>query len=141
MKCLVLCHGTFDLFHYGHLQYLKAARRLGSWLVVSLTSDEFVNKGPGRPVFNESQRAEMIAALSIVDRVEICRSKTAIPMIEKYKPDIYFKGADYKSLDKHGYLETERLMVEALGGRLVLSDTPLFSSTKLLETIRESQES
>ena len=136
---LVLAHGTFDLFHYGHLKYLEEGKKLG-FLVVTLTADEFVNKGPGRPIFNEHQRAEMLRSLRCVDYVEVCRAKTALPMIEKFRPDIYLKGPDYKTQDKHGHLETERFLVESQGGRLLLVDTPLFSSTKLIELSRESQE-
>src|SRR4051812_11419613 len=70
-RTTVLCHGVFDLFHVGHVRHLKAARREGDLLIVTLTADKHVNKGPGRPVFTERLRAEMIAALEFVDFVGI----------------------------------------------------------------------
>ncbi len=62
-KRVVLCHGTFDLMHTGHIRHLQRARQEGDVLFVSLTADKFVNKGPGRPVFSEDLRAETLAAL------------------------------------------------------------------------------
>ena len=59
---LVLCHGVFDLLHVGHLKHFEAARKFGDRLVVSLTPDDYVNKGPGRPYYNSSQRLKMLAA-------------------------------------------------------------------------------
>src|SRR5688572_9861857 len=66
-KRVVLCHGVFDLMHPGHILYFQAAKREGDVLVVTLTPDQYVNKGPGRPVYNNQLRAESIAALQCVD--------------------------------------------------------------------------
>ena len=68
---VVLCHGVFDLLHPGHIRHLEAARHHGDLLVVTITPDRFVNKGPGRPVFNQRLRAESVAALASVDHVAI----------------------------------------------------------------------
>src|SRR5580658_5352043 len=68
---VVQAHGTFDLLHLGHVRHLEAARRFGDVLIVTVTADRFVNKGPGRPVFSEGLRAEMLAALEYVDWVAI----------------------------------------------------------------------
>ena len=70
-KRIVLCHGVFDLLHLGHIKYLQEAKSLGDILLVTITPDRFVNKGPGRPAFNEKHRAEAIAALEVVDYVSI----------------------------------------------------------------------
>ena len=70
-KRIVLCHGTFDLLHIGHIKHFKEAKKLGDILIVTLTSDKFVNKGPGRPHFNEGQRLEAISSLSAVDYVSL----------------------------------------------------------------------
>ena len=70
-KSVVLCHGVFDLLHVGHIKHLKKAKSLGDKLVVTITADRFVNKGPGKPLFNEKLRAEAIAALEMVDFVAI----------------------------------------------------------------------
>src|SRR3990167_2131420 len=76
-KKIVHCHGCFDLMHIGHIKYFQSAKRMGDMLVVTVTPDEFVDKGPGRPVFNENLRAEAIAALECVDYVAINRWPTA----------------------------------------------------------------
>ena len=96
-KKIVLCHGVFDLLHVGHIKHFKEAKNLGDILVVSLTPDIHVNKGPNRPVFNEELRAEVISALDAVDYVVLNTNHTAIEMIHKIKPNIYCKGPDYKN--------------------------------------------
>lgn len=77
-KIVVQCHGTFDLLHIGHVRHLEAARALGDVLIVTLTADRFVNKGPGRPVFTELLRAEMLAALDCVSYVAVTEAADAI---------------------------------------------------------------
>ena len=133
---LILCHGTFDYLHYGHLRMFEAAKRLGSMLVVTLTADQYVNKGPGRPLFTQAERAYSISKCKDVDKVEVCFHKTGLPMIEKYQPDVYVKGQDYKTQDKHGSLDAERQAVESYGGKLVIIETPMCSSTVLIERLR-----
>src|ERR1051325_4729182 len=91
-KTVVQAHGTFDLLHVGHVKHLEAARSLGDVLVVTVTGDRFVNKGPGRPVFPEDLRAEMLAALYYVDWVAINPSPDAVSAIKLIRPDVYIKG-------------------------------------------------
>ena len=133
-KRVVLCHGVFDLLHLGHLRHLKAARREGDILVVSITADAFVRKGPDRPVFSEQLRAEMLAGLSVVDHVIISRSISAIDVIERLQPDVYVKGNEYQSEDGDvtQNISKERTAVEAHGGRVVFTDDLTFSSSNLL---------
>lgn len=95
-KKIVHCHGVFDVLHAGHLAYFESAKKFGDCLVVTITADEFVNKGPGRPYFNSAVRANMIGALEIVDYVAISHFPVAVPSIEILKPDFYVKGPDYK---------------------------------------------
>lgn len=117
----------------------EVAKRMGSMLVVTLTADQYVSKGFGRPVFSQSERAFCIQKCKDVDKVEICFDRTALPMIEKYQPDVYVKGEDYKTLDKHGNLEKEKKAVESYGGKLVLAEgLPRYSSTDLIERVREA---
>ena len=78
---IVHCHGVFDLLHPGHMQHLQAAREHGDRLVVTITPDRYVNKGPGRPVFNQRIRAETLAQLSSVDYVAINEWPTAVEII------------------------------------------------------------
>ena len=94
-KCLVHCHGVFDLIHPGHIRHLETAKKEGDILVVTVTADRFVNKGPGRPVFNQDLRAESLAALECVDYVAVNDSATAVEPIQQLQPDVYVKGAEY----------------------------------------------
>jgi rfaE bifunctional protein nucleotidyltransferase chain/domain len=131
---IVLAHGTFDLFHVGHLRHLESARREGTRLVVTLTADRFVNKGPDRPVFPAALRAEMLAALECVDFVAVSEEPTAMSVIHALKPDIYIKGAEYadEAADLTGNITREREAVEAHGGRIIFSDDITFSSSNLI---------
>ena len=95
---IVLCHGVFDLLHIGHIKHFQEAKKNGDILIVSITPDKYVNKGPGRPAFNEKLRLESIAALDSVDFVVLNSTATAINPIIKLKPNIYCKGKDYKIL-------------------------------------------
>lgn len=133
-KKIVLCHGEFDLFHPGHLRYLKGAKKEGDILVVTITPDRYINKGPGRPVFNEQLRAESIAALEIVDFVGINEWKTAVETLKLIKPDVYCKGAEYKdrSKDVTGRISLEEKVITELGGRLHLVEDITFSSSQLI---------
>ena len=134
---IVHCHGVFDLQHIGHVRYLAAARRLGganAVLVVTLTPDHLVNKGPNRPAFTAEHRAEHLAALHCVDFVAINTWATAVPTIQSLQPHIFAKGSEFRdeSVDATGAITAEREAVEALGGRLELTDEIVFSSSTLL---------
>jgi rfaE bifunctional protein nucleotidyltransferase chain/domain len=131
---VVQAHGTFDLLHLGHVRHLEAARKLGDVLVVTVTADRFVNKGPGRPVFNEALRAEMLAALEYVDWVAINPSPDAVSAIATIKPAIYVKGQDYQNPegDVTGKITAERIAVERNGGQLAFTDEATYSSSELI---------
>jgi len=88
-QTLVHCHGVFDLLHPGHLRHLQAAKREGDILVVTITPDQYVNRGPNRPVFSEQLRAEQVATLECVDYVAINKWPTAVETIKLLKPDVY----------------------------------------------------
>lgn len=133
-KTVVQAHGTFDLLHLGHVRHLEAARKLGDVLVVTVTADRFVNKGPGRPVFSAELRAEMLATLEYADWVAINEAVDAVNAIEKVRPSIYIKGQDYQNPqgDITGKITLERNAVEAHGGRIHFTDEVTFSSTELI---------
>ncbi|HJW87927.1 MAG TPA: adenylyltransferase/cytidyltransferase family protein, partial [Dehalococcoidia bacterium] len=95
-KKVVHCHGVFDLLHPGHILHFQAARGLGDVLVVTITRDAYVDKGPGRPVFKERLRAESLAALEVIDYVAFNDWPTSVETIRKLRPDIYAKGGDYR---------------------------------------------
>ena len=133
-KKIVLCHGVFDLLHVGHIKHLEKAKQLGDKLVVSITSDKFVNKGPGKPVFNETLRSEAIQSLESVDYVVINDAPTAINPIKNIKPDIYCKGKDYKNIkdDITGEIVNETSTLKKFKGRIVFTEEVSFSSSRLL---------
>src|SRR5438094_974813 len=90
-KKVILAHGVFDVLHVGHKRHLDIGRSYGDLLIVTLTTDHFVNKGPGRPVFPENLRAEMVAALESVDYVGISLNPSAEYIISRIQPDVYLK--------------------------------------------------
>ncbi len=133
-KTVVLGHGVFDLLHPGHIKHFEAASREGDFLVVTVTEDKYVGKGPGRPVFNQRLRAEIIAELECVDYVAVSRWPTAVEVIKKLKPDVYVKGSEYADREKDlsGEIYREEEAVKAGGGRIHFTDEITFSSTELL---------
>src|SRR3989442_1313582 len=96
-KRVVMCHGTFDLMHTGHIRHLQRAKREGDALLVTVTADAYVNKGPGRPVFPDELRAETLAALACVDFVAVNHDETAVKAIAQLQPHVYVKGSDYRA--------------------------------------------
>lgn len=133
---IVLCHGVFDLLHVGHSRHLKQAKRHGDVLVVSITADEHVNKGPDRPAFTAELRAEMLAGLAAVDFVTIVHDASAKPSIRAVRPNFYVKGSEYAQAEKDvtRKIIAERELVETQGGRVVYTDDITFSSSNLLNT-------
>jgi D-beta-D-heptose 7-phosphate kinase/D-beta-D-heptose 1-phosphate adenosyltransferase len=115
-KSLVFTNGVFDLLHVGHIRYLAEARALGDALVVAINSDRTVRelKGEGRPVINESERAEILAALRHVTYVTVFDDVSPRTLIAALLPDVLVKGGDYGLEEIHGREE-----VEAAGGRVV----------------------
>ena len=133
-KKTVLCHGVFDILHPGHIRHLEAARREGDLLVVTVTPDRFVNKGPGRPIFPAELRAEVLASLSPVDFVAVNEWPTAVQTLLQLKPDVYVKGGDYqdRSKDLTGKITEEEEAVKSVGGKVVFTDEITFSSSSLV---------
>lgn len=130
---VVLAHGCFDLLHPGHLTHLKQAREMGDTLVVSVTADKHIHKGPGRPVHNERERAAMVAALDFVHAVTIVDDPTALPVILGLKPKVYAKGAEYENCQEIAWLE-ECKAVQAHGGEVRFTNGETASSSKLINS-------
>ena len=131
---VVFTNGVFDLLHPGHVRYLRDARALGDALIVGVNSDRSVraNRGSGRPVNPEGERAELLLALDCVDAVVIFDEDTPHVVIGQVQPDILVKGADWGADNIVG-----RDIVEARGGRVVrIALWPGFSSSALIEKIR-----
>lgn len=133
-KKIVQCHGTFDLLHPGHIHHLEEARGLGDLLVVTLTGEKHVNKGPGRPFFNDQMRALSLAALSCVSYVVIVPFPAAVEAIECVKPAIYCKGKEYEdpTTDVTGNIGDDVITVKKFGGKVRYIGSVVFSSTKLI---------
>jgi len=133
-KKIVQCHGTFDLIHPGHIYHLEEAKELGDLLVVTVTSEEFVNKGPGRPYFNDTMRAKNLAALECVDYVVMIPYAAAVEAIACVKPDIYCKGREYENPenDPTGNIGEDVKTVESFGGQVRYIGTVVFSSSKII---------
>lgn len=133
-RTVVHCHGVFDLMHLGHIRHFQEARTFGDVLVVTVTPDEFVHKGPHRPVFTAALRAESIAALACVDYVAVNRWPTAVEAIDLLQPDVYVKGLEYQDVgnDPTGRIVDEAAAVARHGGQIRFTDDVVFSSSTLL---------
>ena len=125
----VMANGCFDVLHAGHVLHLEAAAKLGDRLVVSLTLDECVNKGPHRPINDWASRALVLRALRCVS--DVVPSTGGVEAVATYHPDIFVKGADYKGTS---VIEPVRAACAIIGTKLVFTDTPKMSfSDKLSE--------
>ena len=137
-KTLVFTNGVFDLLHVGHVRYLAAARALGDTLLVAVNSDHAVKKlkGDDRPIVNEAERAEILAALRQVDYVTVFDDVSPRSLIAALRPDVLVKGGDYELDEIHGREE-----VEAAGGRVVnLPFVEGISTSSIIEKMRKSRQ-
>ncbi|HZA97671.1 MAG TPA: D-glycero-beta-D-manno-heptose 1-phosphate adenylyltransferase [Gemmatimonadales bacterium] len=134
---VVFTNGVFDLIHPGHVELLEAARREGDCLIVGLNTDNSVRrlgKGLDRPISNEAARARVMAGFAAVDCVVLFDGDTPLDLIQRLKPDVLVKGADYS---REGIVGAD--FVESGGGRVVR--VPLlsgYSTTSLVERLRAS---
>ncbi|MDC3083007.1 PfkB family carbohydrate kinase [Pelagibacteraceae bacterium] len=133
-KKIILCHGVFDLLHIGHIKHFEEAKKLGDILVVTITPDKYVNKGPSRPVFNSNLRAEALASLESVDYLAVNKWQNAIETIKLIKPEIYCKGPDYKNKedDLTKKIYEEEKAVKSYGGKIHITSAQKFSSGNLI---------
>ena len=127
MQRVVLTHGCFDVIHPGHLRHLRWAKEQGDVLVVSITSDRFVNKGAGRPWIPELQRADLIGELKLVDHVLITDAPEPSELIRMIRPDIYVKGWEYKNRD----LPELDALIDANARLMFSPNDVLYHSTEL----------
>jgi len=134
-KTIAMCHGCFDLMHPGHIKHFQAAKEMADVLVVTVTPDMYIDKGPDRPAFSQDLRADSIAALECVDYVAVNRWPTAEQTLRLLRPDIYVKGQEFENYDDGtGKLQRELRIVEEIGCRMRFTREAVFSSTKLLST-------
>jgi len=127
---IVMACGCFDVLHYGHLLHLEEAKAQGDWLIVALTADRHVNKGEGRPLFKWAQRAAMLRALRCVDEVIENPDPTPYFLIERIRPKVYVKGAEYFER------LPEQEAVRQYGGRVHFTTGEVHSSTGIINALR-----
>lgn len=128
-----LVHGVFDLVHVGHILHFEEAKKKVKKLIASVTSDRFVNKAPGKPIFKQTYRLNFLKSLKFFDDVILSDNPTAVQSIKKIKPNIYFKGYDYvKNKDLTRNLKKEINEVKRYGGCVFYTNTPIFSSSHII---------
>jgi len=133
---IVLCHGVFDLVHYGHILHFQSAKKFGDYLVVSVTKDKFIKKGPGKPLFNSDIRMKFLSSLKIIDCIVESNTNSSIDIINLVKPNVYVKGPDYKKLkdDKSKKIILEKKTVEKYGGIIKFTSDKTFSSSSIINS-------
>ena len=132
---VALCHGCFDPIHPGHIKHFQAAKAMCEVLVVTVTPDRYIDKGPGRPAFDERTRAESIDALTCVDYVAVNEWPTAEETLRELRPDYYVKGQEFENTaDITGKLQKEAEILKAIGAEMRFTHEAVFSSSHLLNT-------
>ncbi len=133
-KKLVLCHGVFDLVHPGHIIHFQEAKKLGDILIVSVTAEKYVRKGPGRPYFNDEMRMKFLEAISCIDYVMLSENDTVDDIVKAVEPDLYVKGKEYARPedDITGKIQDEAELVRRHGGEVAYTKGQVFSSTRLI---------
>jgi len=128
-----MVHGVFDVVHIGHIMHFEEAKKKVDYLIASVTSDKYVNKAPGKPIFNQNNRINFLKSLKFFNKVILSDHPTAINSIKTYKPDIYFKGKDYLlNKDVTNNLKKEIVILKKNKGKIVFTDSPLHSSSQII---------
>jgi len=139
-KSIVLCHGCFDILHFGHAIHFNKAKKLGDVLIVSITRDKFIKKGLNRPIFNHNERAYLLSQLSSITFVTINEIASSEDVIDIVKPNIYVKGQEY-SIKKNIYnkkFDNEKKLVESYNGRVIFTKGKTSSSTMAVKKLYEN---
>ena len=115
-KTIVMCHGVFDVLHYGHITHFEEAKKNGDILIVSVTDNQFVNKGPNRPLFDSTIRAKSILALQTVDFVIVSKAYDCVEILKKIKPNFFAKDIEYsdKKHNSNKTFEKEKKFLEKI---------------------------
>ena len=136
-KSVGLCHGCFDLMHIGHVKHFNSASKKCDYLIVSITPDKFVNKGPNRPVVNHDDRIQMINSLDFISFCLINKFESAVKLLDELKPTYFFKGIEYKNnpdqINENFLKELKTL--ESNNGQMVFTEDEIRSSTSLFNKI------
>jgi cytidyltransferase-like protein len=140
-KSVGLCHGVFDVLHVGHINHFQEASKLVDVLIVSVTTDIYVNKGPGRPINKISDRVSALAGIESIDYVLESESPSAVEVIKKIKPELYFKGKDYERgstyRDMAGNLNDEKFVLQENNGQIYFTQSELRSSSSIINSLNK----
>lgn len=133
-KTIGLCHGVFDVLHYGHFKHFEAAKKKCDYLFVSITSAKHINKGLNRPVHNDLERVNLLKNLSFIDHAFIAEGESGVNAINLIKPDFYFKGNDYKNnlSDKTKKIFLEINAVKKNKGIILYTNEKQMSSSRII---------
>jgi rfaE bifunctional protein nucleotidyltransferase chain/domain len=133
-KKVIMCHGTFDVVHPGHVRHLLYAKTKAEVLIASLTADDHIMKGNLRPYVPEDLRAINLAALEMVDYVIIDREPTPLRNLALIQPDFFAKGYEYTAGSVHPKTQEEVKVLESYGGEIIFTPGDIvYSSSALIE--------
>ena len=133
-KVIGLCHGCFDLLHIGHIRHFNTASANCDYLFVSVTPDEFVNKGPNRPVISQFDRMSMISQLDIVDFVLLNNFDSALMLLNNLLPNKFFKGVEYREKPEQinpNFLIERDLLIKN-GGEMMFTNDEIRSTSQII---------
>jgi rfaE bifunctional protein nucleotidyltransferase chain/domain len=136
-KTIGLCHGVFDILHYGHIKHFEVSKKKCDYLFVSITSDQYINKGQGRPIHSDSERLFFLKSLKFIDHAFIAQGDSGVNSINLVKPDFYFKGSDYKDnlSDKTKKIFLEVYTVKKNKGKVIYTDEKQMSSSNIINQL------
>tara|TARA_B100000575_G_C23094106_1_gene630919 strand:+ start:283 stop:768 length:486 start_codon:yes stop_codon:yes gene_type:complete len=138
-KTVALCHGCFDVLHFGHLRHFSEAKKKCDYLVVTVTPNKFVNKGDDRPIFSENYRLELLSGLSVIDYLALNKWDSAVDTLKLLKPDFFVKGSEYEAIDQsvNPLFNIEKETIQSIGGSMLFTYEETSSSTEIIEKIKK----
>ncbi len=139
-KLIGLCHGCFDLCHWGHVLHFAEAKELCDILVVSITADKYVlsSKNETRPIFKSPERIIKLNSIKFIDQTFINNAPTSSEILKNLIPDFYFKGADYINNKEHEGLKKEILMCKEIGIKQIYTNALLYSTTTFIKDVKSA---
>lgn len=137
-KKVILCHGCFDVLHFGHNRHFVEAKKAADILVVTVTPDRFVNKGEDRPIFSENYRAELLSGLEAIDYVALNEWESSVETLKLIRPDFYAKGSEYESIDQNvnPLFNQEKEILLSFGGKMIFTYEETSSSSDIVAKIK-----